>query len=134
MVDGAHNVYSMESLLKSLPEYLNYDKLIVVVGFSKDKNIEGMAQALDDKADSIVATVSRHPRSLPVDELVGLFKQSAQKASTVAIALRMALESAGENDLVLATGSLFLTAEVRESALGIEPELYPGLPKPGSKS
>ena len=134
MVDGAHNVYSMESLLKSLPEYLNYDKLIVVVGFSKDKNIEGMAQALDDKADSVFATVSRHPRSLPVDELVGLFKQSAQKASTVASALRMALESAGENDLVLATGSLFLTAEVRESALGIEPELYPGLPKPGSKS
>jgi hypothetical protein len=36
--------------------------------------------------------------------------------------------------LVLATGSLFLTAEVRESALGIEPEIYPELPTPGSRA
>ena len=44
----------------------------------------------------------------------------------------MALDTAGYKDLVLATGSLFLTAEVRESALGIEPEMYPELPTPGS--
>jgi hypothetical protein len=38
-----------------------------------------------------------------------------------------ALEVAGPEDLVLATGSLFLAAEVREAMLGIEPELYPDL-------
>lgn len=132
VADGAHNVYSIESLLKSLPKYLNYEKLILVAGFSRDKNIEGMARALDEKADSVFATVSRHPRSLAPGEVAALFKQSVVKAPTVAEALRMALDSAGKNDLVLATGSLFLTAEVRESALGIEPEIYPGLSKPGS--
>ena len=134
VADGAHNVYSVESLLKSLPQYLNFDRLILVVGFSRDKNVEGMAQALAAKADIIFATASRHPRSMTPPEVASLFAKAgmmAAPAPTPADALKMALESARERDLVLATGSLFLTAEVREEALGIEPEIYPELPQPG---
>ena len=40
---------------------------------------------------------------------------------------RSARAQAGVGGLVLATGSLFLAAEVREAALGIEPEIYPEL-------
>ena len=135
VVDGAHNVYSVESLLDSLPKYLEYDRLILVAGFSRDKNVRGMAQALLKKADVIYATASRHPRSLTPAEVSGLFADSREivsEAPTPAEALKMALDSAGDKDLVLATGSLFLTAEVRESALGIEPEIYPELPTLGS--
>ena len=135
VVDGAHNVYSVESLLDSLPKYLEYDRIILVAGFSRDKDVEGMAQALGRKADVIYATASRHPRSLTPAEVSGLFTDSRQiisEAPTPADALDMALDTAGYKDLVLATGSLFLTAEVRESALGIEPEMYPELPTPGS--
>ena len=135
VVDGAHNVYSVESLLDSLPKYLEYDRLILVAGFSRDKNVRGMAQALLKKADVIYATASRHPRSLTPAEVSGLFadfREIVSEAPTPAEALKMALDTAGGNDLVLVTGSLFLTAEVRESALGIEPEIYPELPKLGS--
>jgi len=135
VADGAHNVYSVQSLLQSLPKYLEYERLVLVAGFSRDKNVEGMAQALGEKANAIFATASRHPRSLTPAEVSGLFAGSGQtvtEASTPAVALQMALDSAGKNDLVLATGSLFLTAEVRESALGIEPEIYPELPTSGS--
>ena len=131
VADGAHNVYSVESLLKSLPRYLSYDRVILVAGFSRDKNVAGMAQALGEKADMVFATASRHPRSLTPGEVAGLFAGPGtvvKEAPTPAAALEMALDHAGENDLVLATGSLFLTAEVREAALGIEPELYPELP------
>ena len=133
VADGAHNVYSIESLLKSLPDYLAYDRLIRVVGFSRDKNVEGMARALGEKADIIVATASRHPRSMQAVEVAGLFPETGKPvlASTPADALRLAMEVAGKKDLVLATGSLFLAAEVREAALGIEPEIYPELTKPG---
>jgi dihydrofolate synthase/folylpolyglutamate synthase len=133
VADGAHNVYSIESLLKSLPDYLAYDRLILVVGFSRDKNVEGMARALGEKADIIVATASRHPRSMQAVEVAGLFPETGKPvlASTPADALRLAMEIAGKKDLVLATGSLFLAAEVREAALGIEPEIYPELTKPG---
>ena len=33
----------------------------------------------------------------------------------------------GKDDFILATGSLFLAAEVREVILDIEPEIYPEL-------
>ncbi|MDA0265092.1 MAG: bifunctional folylpolyglutamate synthase/dihydrofolate synthase [Chloroflexi bacterium] len=136
VADGAHNVYSVESVLKSLPKYLEYDRLIVVAGFSRDKNVGGMAQALGEKADSVIATASRHPRSLTPGEVAGLFSGSGKPvalARTPAEAIKAAIGQAGPRDLVLATGSLFLTAEVRESALGIEPEVYPELTSPGQQ-
>jgi len=97
-----------------------------------------MARALGAKSDIIFATASRHPRSLAPGEVASLFAKTgtAAPAPTVAQspadALKMALECAEEGDLVLATGSLFLTAEVREAALGIKPEIYPELSPPGS--
>jgi len=132
VADGAHNVYSVESLLTSLPDYLEYDRLILVAGFSRDKNVEGMARALGEKADIIVATASRHPRSMQAVEVADLFPESGKPvlASTPAEALGIAMEIAEKKDLVLATGSLFLAAEIREVALGIEPEIYPEYTKP----
>ena len=132
VADGAHNVYSVESLLTSLPDYLEYDRLILVAGFSRDKNVEGMARALGEKADIIVATASRHPRSMQAVEVADLFPESGKPVlvSTPAEALGIAMEIAEKNDLVLATGSLFLAAEIREVALGIEPEIYPEYTKP----
>ena len=38
-----------------------------------------------------------------------------------------AMQEAKSNDLILATGSLFIAAELRESILGIEQEIYPDL-------
>ncbi len=135
VADGAHNVYSVESLLKSLPKYLDFQRLILVTGFSRDKNVDGMAQALAAKADNIFATASRHPRAMTPPEVASLFtkaRKTASQAPTPADAIKMALDCAGERDLVLATGSLFLAAEVREAVLGIEPEIYPELASPGS--
>jgi len=132
VADGAHNVYSVESLLTSLPDYLEYDRLILVAGFSRDKNVEGMARALGEKADIIVATASRHPRSMQAVEVADLFPESGKRvlASTPEEALGIAMKIAEKKDLVLATGSLFLAAEIREVALGIEPEIYPEYTKP----
>ncbi|MCI0900072.1 MAG: bifunctional folylpolyglutamate synthase/dihydrofolate synthase [Chloroflexi bacterium] len=135
VADGAHNVYSVETLLRTLPNYLDFQRLILVVGFSADKDVSGMAQALGAKADMIFATASRHPRSMKPSEVASLFAAPGKTASQVptpADALRRAMDSAGKGDLVLATGSLFVAAEVRESALGIEPEIYPELTTPGS--
>ena len=52
---------------------------------------------------------------------------SAVKTASPAEALSMALDAAGSDDLVLAAGSLFVAAEVREAVLGIKPEVYPDL-------
>ena len=78
----------------------------------------------------VFATCSRHPRFLSSSALAAEFRAqgvSAVQTETVAEAVERALSEGGLGDLVLGTGSLFVAAEVRESMLGIEPELYPDL-------
>ena len=93
-----------------------------------------MVEALAQVSDMAIATRSRHPRSMAPSTLSKLMEETGIRevgqADDVSTALQMALEEAGTGDLILATGSLFVAAEVRESILGIEPELYPDLVPP----
>ncbi|MCH8745965.1 MAG: bifunctional folylpolyglutamate synthase/dihydrofolate synthase, partial [Chloroflexi bacterium] len=126
VTDGAHNLNSMETLLDSLPRYLDYRRLILIAGFSRDKSVEDMVRCLEKAKPMVFATASRHPRSLSLPDVAERFAQqgiSVVKTATTAEALSMALDAAGDDDLVLATGSLFVAAEVREAVLGIEPEI-----------
>ena len=130
VADGAHNLNSMETLLDSLPRYLDYRRLMLVAGFSSDKNVEDMVRRLVKAEPVVFATASRHPRSLSSQDVSELFAKrgiTAVETASPAEALSMALAAAGDGDLVLATGSLFVAAEVREAVLGIEPEIYPDL-------
>ncbi len=133
VVDGAHNTYSVETLLASLRRYLPFRRLLVVAGFSRDKSVEGMAGRLAREDPLVFACSSRHPRSLPPGDVAALFHAeglAARECSTPAEALTAAIDAAEDDDLVLAVGSLFVAAEVREAMLGIEPEVYPELLPP----
>lgn len=135
IADGAHNDYSVDRLLESLPHYFDYDRLVVVAGFSRDKNVEAMASSLAPVADLVVAAQARHPRAMAAAELAKLLAERGARAEaspTPREALGHAIDAAGPKGLVLVTGSLFLAAEVREAALGIEPEIYPSLVKKGN--
>lgn len=134
MVDGAHNAYSMAALLDSLHGYVDYKGLVVVAGFSRDKSVHDMVKLLAARQPVVYVTRSRHPRSVPPKELADLFRaegvDTVIEASSPAEATQLAVETAGSEDLVLATGSLFVAAETREHMLGIEAELYPDLLPP----
>ena len=63
-------------------------------------------------------------------QIASLFNEHGIEATETASlnqALTQAREAADQGDLILATGSLFVAAEIREKFLGIEPELYPDL-------
>lgn len=133
VADGAHNPYSVAALLGSLPRYLDHRRLVVVAGFSRDKNVAEMIQLLAGRAQVVYATRSRHPRSAAPSALAAEFQAlgvMAVEASSVAEALSQARAGARPGDLVLGTGSLFVAAELREAVLGIQPELYPDLLPP----
>ena len=134
VADGAHNAHSVTELMASLPNYLDYDRLILVVGFSRDKNVTDMARLLAEHDPLVLATRSRHPRSVQPAVLAEEFQKcgvtDVRSKDSVSEALSEALELAGDQDLILATGSLFVAAELREGVLGIEPEVYPDLLPP----
>ena len=84
----------------------------------------------------IVAVRSRHPRAAPsgaISEAVaGCGLDVLFESEDIGDATRRALEIAVEGDLVLATGSLSVAAEVKEEIKGISPELYPYIKQPSN--
>lgn len=130
VADGAHNEYSMDSLLESLASYMDFRRLFLIVGFSRDKSVAKMVGRLAKMKPIVFASRSRHPRSTPPAQISSMFNEygiEAKETASLAEALIQARELADKGDLILATGSLFVAAEVREEILGIEPELYPDL-------
>ena len=155
--DGAHNPYSVAALRETIPDYLDYGRVVLIVGVSRDKNVRGMIKEMaafsnrerhasvpyqgpqgkrlaghPEERPRIIVTRSRHPRAASTGELAEAFLAhgiEVSQAASVAGAVATALEGAREGDLILATGSLFVAAEAREALLGIEPELYPELDK-----
>ena len=139
--DGAHNPYSAARLRDSLPAYFSYRSVVLVVGVSRDKNLEGIVAELaglsrpTGKKGLVIVTRSRHPRASPTGALGEAFLAhhvEALEVEGVNNAMEMAMELADPEDLVLATGSLFVAAEAREAIKGIEPELYSELERPPS--
>ena len=133
IADGAHNDDSVNVLLDAVTSCFDYKRLLLVVGFSRDKNISDMVGRLAEAGPVVFACRSRHPRSTPPEQIVDLFQGNdieAVEAGATADALAQAKRVAHEDDLVLITGSLFVAAEARECMLGIEPEVYPDLLPP----
>lgn len=117
VIDGAHNVYSMQKLGEALHKYFKYDRLILILGFSAEKDVPGMMEEALKMTQDIIVTASVSPRSARPAALAEEFARRGVKvkaAENVAGALKLALETAEPNDLICAAGSIFVVAEVME--------------------
>jgi len=120
IVDGAHNADSVRRLVKALRQYFDFERAILIFGASSDKNIAGMVAELASFPDTVIVTQSRHPRAIAPDKLVSEFAKweiIPEVAENVASAVELALAQAKPTDLICATGSLFIVAEVMEYML-----------------
>ncbi len=119
IVDGAHNADSARKLKQALKQYFDFEQLILIVGTSEDKDISGIIRELASLGASVIVTCSRHPRAAPLPKLVAEFSKWGivpQVAEQVAAAVDQGLAIAKPNDLICATGSLFVVAEAIEYA------------------
>jgi len=115
VVDGAHNADSARRLAEALERYFDFDQLILIFGASADKNIAGMVAELASLPSAVIVTRSQHPRAVEPARLAGEFSKwgiTTVAAKNVDSALELALEQATPGDLICATGSLFIVAEV----------------------
>ena len=116
ILDVAHNEHGVLALLEQLAS-LHYQRLHIVTGMVKDKDIEAVLKLLPTNA-LYYFTQSHIPRALPVKELaeqaaaIGL---EGHCFDDVNIALKEAIKNANHNDLILVIGSVFLVAEVDRS-------------------
>ena len=117
VIDGAHNVYSMQKLGEALQKYFKYHRLVLILGFSAEKDVPGMLEEAVKMTHDIIVTASTSPRSAKPAVLVEEFAKRGVKvkaAETVAGALKLALADAKPSDLICAAGSIFVITEVME--------------------
>jgi len=118
VVDGAHNADSAHKLAVALRKYFQYERLFLIFGASLEKDVDGMLRELLPLADRVIVTQAQHPRATAVQPLrEELLARGYEPLSSnsVAEALDCALRLARERDLICATGSLFVVAQVREA-------------------
>ncbi len=122
LLDGAHNPDGIAALAESLDESLlaGRERLIAVVSILDDKDAAGMLATLMTRCDALVFTSSQNPRALPPPTLQSLARQlhgpPAEAVRNPNAALRRARELAGPGGVVLATGSIYLVADLLRPA------------------
>ena len=118
MIDGAHNVDSVNKLATALAEMFAGKRWTLIFGCYKDKDAEGMIRALAPRAIRWIMVQPDNPRALPLDQLMALAKQRNLRA-TLAVNAKAALESIkNSNEAVCVVGSLTLAGEARAAWLG----------------
>ena len=114
IVDGSHNKEAIDALVDTLANF-SYNKLIVGFSVLKDKDYNYIIKRLNGLADYLIVTNINNPRAFDFDKLTSIV--GASRADFVAIednikAYEYSKEIAGENDLVLWCGSLYLIADL----------------------
>src|SRR5947209_15010521 len=117
LIDGAHNPAGVEALAESLPALVRgHSGLVAVISILDDKDAAAMLKALLGHCAAAVFTTSRNPRALPPPTLASLAGQLGGPPAEVVAdprrAMRRAAELAGPDGVVLATGSIYLIADL----------------------
>lgn len=122
VIDTAHNVASIEALINALQEHYSPAKRTIVFACSKDKEVTKMILQLMPAFDRIILTqFQNNPRVVPLENLEAIAKEHQShfpkveilSAPSSDVALRHAIESAVDQELICVAGSFFLAAEIR---------------------
>ena len=118
VVDGAHNGESMQRLVEALEAHFPGRRRVAIFASLADKDVPRMLEALLPHIDTVIFTRADHPRAANPQDLARQ-ALSYETPSTVEPgvdrALGLGLDLAGPEGLVIATGSLFTAAAVREA-------------------
>jgi len=135
VLDGAHNPAGAERLLDTLREYAPLlpagARKRLLFGIRDDKDYNAVAQALFPWFDAVVLTKAAALRALDPVALLPYARSvdaGAEAFQDAGDALAHALAASAEDDLVCATGSLYLVGELRERLRALAPEPEKGHP------
>jgi dihydrofolate synthase/folylpolyglutamate synthase len=124
VLDGAQNIASMRALKETIKENFfaegesakggKYNRLILVLGISSDKDLRGICNEIYDLADEIVLTKADNLRATEPESLVKYFNgKEVHITDNVKEAKELAYHIAKKEDLILVCGSLFVVGEFR---------------------
>jgi dihydrofolate synthase/folylpolyglutamate synthase len=121
VIDGAHNPGGLVALAEALPEFVDGRRLVACLAVLDDKDATGMLRTLLPLCDSVVTTRAQSPRALPPATLASLCRQlgftgTVEIVGEARAALQRARTLAGPDGVALATGSIYLIADLLRPA------------------
>jgi dihydrofolate synthase/folylpolyglutamate synthase len=122
VLDGAHNPEGIAALAEALddPFAAGRKPVVAVISILDDKDAATMLATLMPKCDALVLTASHNPRALPPPTLQSLAGQLGGPPAEVIrdprAALARAREVGGPDGLVVATGTIYLVADLLRPA------------------
>ncbi len=115
ILDGAHNEDAAISLGKNINIYFPNRRILFILGVLADKNYDAILKHTGIYADKIFTITPDTMRGLQSDKLAetaGKYCSRVIDAKTVSKAVKLACEAAGEEDVIIAFGSLSYLKEV----------------------
>lgn len=120
IIDGSHNLDSIERIEESVKKF-SYNKLILGFSLLKDKDHDHILKKIENIADKIVLTEIDSDRHTDLKELEAEFKKFSKKEiypiKDREEAVEKTLSLAGEGDMILWCGSLYLIKDIRKIIL-----------------
>lgn len=120
IIDGSHNLDSIERIEESVKKF-SYNKLILGFSLLKDKDHAHILSKIENIADKIVLTEIDSDRHTDLKELEAEFKKFSKKEiypiKNREEAVEKTLSLAGEGDMILWCGSLYLIKDIRKIIL-----------------
>jgi len=117
LLDGAHNEAGIAQLRSSLMQGYPRARLLLVWGNMADKVVDSAFADILTLSDELILTRAESERSAKPQNLLQHLEPSIQERTRciepAAAALRAALQSATEEDLICVAGSLYLVGKIR---------------------
>jgi dihydrofolate synthase / folylpolyglutamate synthase len=118
VLEVAHNVDGISQMLKHISN-LNFKNLHIIFGSVKDKDVSAVLRLLPADAQYYF-TQADIPRAMNAGLLKSMAEEIGLKGNVfvdVNAALESAKQNAGEDDLIIVCGSIFLVAEVDKNSI-----------------
>ena len=120
ILDGAHNPAGMNALKHTLENDFANERIILVLGILKDKDIEKMLSIIVPLAKKIIITKPKNSRAWNIFEIKKNLEKKDLSAEIIDIddvknAVSYALSIAEKKDIICVTGSLYTVGEARDS-------------------
>ena len=116
IVDGGHNPHGIQATAESLSRLVPGRKFHFLVGVMADKDVEHILGLIVPLAERFFCVRPNNPRAMAAEALAERIRAMgvpAEARPSVAEGVRAVLESAGQDGVACALGSLYMAGDVR---------------------
>ena len=117
VIDGAHNIQGIKTLSRNIKKYFKYENLHLILGILADKDVDEMIKIITPMAKQVYAVTPNSIRAELAEDLkneIIKYNKNCRAFDEYEQAYLEALKNSKENDIILASGSLYMIGDMRK--------------------